>query len=149
MCICLAVVSTGKTIFVFACKVTNNYSINKISMHLFSSYFSMFFLFLYVFRHYPPHLHFLTIDMGGKCFARVRCCARVKCFARWRCKVLRTLKFIGARTFLNPSQPFSTFLTPSQPFSTFLNSSPLDPQGRLRSLRSKNLSAPPAVLKFL
>ena len=54
MCICLAVVSTGKTIFVFACKVTNNYSINKISMHLFFSYFSMFFLFLYVSRHYPP-----------------------------------------------------------------------------------------------
>ena len=90
MCICLAVVSTGKTIFVFACKVTNNYSICQISMHLF------FLLFLYVFplflpfspffHHYPPHLHFLTIDMGVGCFARVRCYARV------RCKVLRTGK---------------------------------------------------------
>ena len=28
------------------------------------------------FRHYLPRLHFLTIGMGGRCFARARCCAR-------------------------------------------------------------------------
>ena len=62
--------------------------------------------FLPISRHYPPHLHFLTISMD------VRCCARVRCFARWKCKVLRTgkvlrtLKFIGARTLLNLSQHF-------------------------------------------
>ena len=93
--------------------------------------------FLPISRHYPPHLHFLTIGMGVKCFARARCFARVRCFARWKCKVLRTgkvlrtRKFIGARTFLrstrrgacvvyrskNLSQLFSTLLNPSQPFS--------------------------------
>ena len=75
----------ARLIFVFACKVTNNYSIRQKILHLFSSYFSMFFLFLYVSRHYPLHLHFLTISMGGKCFARARCCARVRCYARVRC----------------------------------------------------------------
>ena len=86
MCICLAVVSTGKTIFVFACKVTNNYSIHQISMHLFFSYFSTFFPFFSLFLPFsvitPSIYFFLTIGMGVGCCARVRCFARVKCFAR-------------------------------------------------------------------
>ena len=38
--------------------------------------------FLPISRHYPHIYIFLTISMGGKCFARVRCFARVKCCAR-------------------------------------------------------------------
>ena len=66
MCICLAVVSTGKTIFVFACKVTNNYSIHQISMHLFSTYFSMFLPFFTHFPSLPPPFTFFNHWHGRK-----------------------------------------------------------------------------------
>ncbi len=76
----------ARLIFVFVCKVTNNYSIRQISMHLFSSYFSSFFPFFSLFLPFsvitPSIYFFLTIGMGGKCFARVKCCARVRCCAR-------------------------------------------------------------------
>ena len=52
----------ARLIFVFVCKVTNNYSISQISMHLFSSYFSTFFPFFSLFLPFsvitPPFTFF-------------------------------------------------------------------------------------------